>query len=281
MRAYKKLKLVGPDRHQIWAALANPAETLLTAAAIPSPISAPGTRTAVLTAVVRPSLPAALHRDDTAEHQLVPALRAVLRRWCDLAHRSGGTTGDHARIMLAAAHLARGAALDGDTDTVGWFVERWLGLNPLDTRIDGTTAALLENDWTRNRVDTRLSQVLDTVTGLRTDADRHHRTHRPVWETQIKGYSITLLSDQTYDSPTTEADDPASKFLSNEQFDSVFNILTPTEQPLIQLLYVMELTVRETADVLGVSMLAVGHRLDRCLERLRRLDRNTILRDYL
>ncbi|MEV7602949.1 hypothetical protein AB0O91_36845 [Kitasatospora sp. NPDC089797] len=286
LRAYKKLKLVGPDRHQIWAALANPADTILAAVPVPAPTAETDhSPTTTLTAAVRPALPAALHLDHAPDTQLVPALRAVLRRWCDLAHRSGGTGGDHARIMLAAALLARGAALDGDTDTVRWFIDRWLGLNPLDTRVDGTTAALLENDWTRNRVDARLSQLLDTVTGLRTDADHQHRLHRPVWETQVAGHTVALLP-QTYDRASTAADDPAELAASvpvAEQLNAVIAALSSSrrEADIVTVLFTRNLSLADAAEQLGMPYPLARKLWNQALIKLRHPESRQFLQDYL
>ncbi|MEV7602951.1 hypothetical protein AB0O91_36855 [Kitasatospora sp. NPDC089797] len=196
-KTYRRLRLTGPDRHQVWAVMSNPTSAILANTLTPAVLPAvPSTgTTAGLRVAVRPTLPRALQVDWNDDADVVPALRRLLCRWCDLARASDSVVGDVARIMLAAALLARGAALDGDTDTVRWFIDRWLRLAPTEARLDGSTAALLENDWTRNRVDSRMSVVMDTVTALRADGNHQHRLHRPVWETRLGGAPVTLMSE--------------------------------------------------------------------------------------
>ncbi|WP_327075562.1 hypothetical protein OG196_43310 (plasmid) [Kitasatospora purpeofusca] len=196
-QTYRKLKLTGPDRHQVWAVMSNPTTTILANTLTPATLAAVPSSGAVagLHVAVRPLLPTILRQEWDNDTDVVPALRRLLRRWCDLARTSNSTVGNVARLTLAAALLARGAALDGDTDTVRWFIDRWLRLSPTDARIDGSTAALLENDWTRNRVDARMSTVMDTVAALRADGHHQHRLHRPVWETRLGGAPVSLMSE--------------------------------------------------------------------------------------
>ncbi|MFD0412245.1 hypothetical protein [Streptomyces sp. NPDC127108] len=250
VRAYRKLRLVGPERHQVWAALANPADALLRTASSPLPL--PTEQEGITTTLhigVRPALPAVLHLDWDDDRDVVPALRAVLRRWCDLAHRAGGTTGELSRITLASALLARGAALDGDTATVSWFIERWLGLFPTNARVDGAIAVLLENDWTRNRVDSQLSMVIDTVTQLRLDASHQHRLHRPAWETQLRGMPVALLADHPFEEPQDPEDpvEAAALSLLKEQVWSVLDTLSEREAGVIMQLVMEEATLKNTA----------------------------------
>nr|WP_163017125.1 sigma factor-like helix-turn-helix DNA-binding protein [Streptomyces chartreusis] len=265
VRTYRKINLVGPDRHQIWAALSNPADTIMQAAAAPLPSTVAGNdntpRPTALYAAVRPCLPAVLHLGSSLEDQIVPALRAVLRRWCDLAHRAGGTSGDHARIMLAAALLARGAALDGDIETVRWFVNRWLGLAAVDARVDGTTAALLENHWTRHRVDTRLSEVIDDVAKrLRQDADQQHRLHRPLWETQLRGARITLLTDHTPDVVSAEPNGEETAALADEVRSLLAQLPAETGR-LMYLVHAYGYSPAEAGRLVGITEAAVRSRV--------------------
>jgi hypothetical protein len=195
-QAYGQVDLVAPPAGAIWRSLSRPSAALIhSVSARPwQPVQHRTITTAgVLDATVRPSLPARLlaSRDDAG---VVPALRAVLRRWCDLARHAGGERRETARLTLAAAMLARGAVLDGDADTVAWFVDRWLGLQPTSYRIDGTSAALLEDGWVWRRVDEEFSAVRDTVTSLRIDSLAQHRLHRPVWQTQLRGSPVGLLN---------------------------------------------------------------------------------------
>ncbi|MEU3931598.1 sigma-70 family RNA polymerase sigma factor [Streptomyces sp. NPDC029044] len=283
VRAYRKLNLVGPERHQVWAALSNPAESLLRTvrAPLPSPAESDGT-TVGLHLSIRPTLPAVLHLDWDDDRDVVPALRAVLRRWCDLAYRAGGTTGELARVTLASALLARGAALDGDVATVRWFVERWLGLDPSDTRVDGATAALLENNWIRNRVDNQLSVVIDTVTQLRLDATHQHRLHRPAWETQLKGIPLALLSDQPLDIPNHDEDpaEAATRVLLAEQVRSVLDTLSEREDRVITALVMEGKSQKRVAEEYGISTYAVRKVYGNALRKLQHPSRSQVLKDY-
>ncbi|MZF84226.1 sigma factor-like helix-turn-helix DNA-binding protein [Streptomyces sp. SID5643] len=283
VRAYKKLNLVGPERHQVWAALSNPAEALLRTvrAPLPSPAESDGT-TVGLHLSIRPALPAVLHLDWDDDRDVVPALRAVLRRWCDLAYRAGGTTGELARVTLASALLARGAALDGDIATVRWFVERWLGLDPSDTRVDGATAALLENNWVRNRVDNQLSVVLDTVTQLRLDASHQHRLHRPAWETQLKGIPLALLSDQPLDFPNHDEDpvEATTRVLLAEQVQAVLDTLSRREDQVITALVMEGKSQKKVAEECGLTLYAVRKVYGNALRKLQHPSRSRVLRDY-
>ncbi|MFE9026618.1 LuxR C-terminal-related transcriptional regulator [Streptomyces iakyrus] len=283
VRAYKRLNLVGPERHQVWAALSHPTEALLRTVGSPLPSPAEKDHTTVgLHLSIRPALPAVLHLDWDNDCDVVPALRAVLRRWCDLAYRAGGTTGELARVTLASALLARGAALDGDTATVRWFVERWLGLDPSDTRVDGATAALLENNWIRNRVDNQLSLVIDTVTQLRLDASHQHRLHRPAWETQLKGVPLALLSDQPLDIPN-HAEDPAeaaARVLLAEQVLSVLSTLSAREGRVITKLVMEGKSQKAVAEECGISVYALKKVYGNALRKLQHPSRSQVLMDY-
>jgi hypothetical protein len=196
VQAYGQLNLVAPSTGAIWRSLSRPSVALIrSVSAQPRQPDQQGTTPApgVLDVTVRPSLPARLlaSQDDVG---IVPALRTVLRSWCDLAWHASGERRETARLTLAAAMLARGAVLDGDTDTVTWFVDRWLGLQPTSYRIDGTSAALLEDGWVQRRVDEEFSAVRDAVTSLRIESIEQHRMHRPVWQTQLRGSLVGLLN---------------------------------------------------------------------------------------
>lgn len=139
VRAFRSLELVSPGTGAVWQALSRPSIALVTSIRNPPRRQwRTGNQSvrATLGASVRPALPRLLldeWRDDT---EVVPALRRVLRMWCDLARNSTGERREVARLTLAAAMLARGAVLDGDTATVKWFVKRWLGLAATDSRVD-------------------------------------------------------------------------------------------------------------------------------------------------
>ncbi|GIM93844.1 hypothetical protein [Paractinoplanes toevensis] len=188
--AYGRLNLVAPPAGAVWRALSRPSVALVRSVGAQSRDATAAT----LEPTVRPAMPMRLLAGQN-DVSIVPALRAVLRRWCDLVRHTTGEQREVARLTLAAAMLARGAVLDGDTDTVAWFVERWLGLTPTGYRVDGTSAALLEGGWVRRRVDEEFSAVRDAVTKLRTESLDQHRLHRPVWHTQLRGRPVALLYD--------------------------------------------------------------------------------------
>ena len=222
---------------------------------------------------VRPALPARLltGQDDT---DIVPALRGVLRRWCDLARHADGERRDTARLTLAAAMLARGAVLDGDSDTVAWFVGRWLGLQPTAYRVDGTSAALLEDGWVHRRVDEEFSAVRDTVTSLRIESAVQHRLHRPLWDTQLRGSLVGLLSDPVGSSGLELSDtlgvvEPA--FEDAVELDRVIRhmkVLPPSQRQVLYLQVFLGLPYAEIAEHMGCSGRAVAALAYRARKRL-------------
>lgn len=201
VRAYGSLDLVAPATRDVWQALARPAEALWCSVQgknrqfSQGGTTSGGTVTSV-TPTVRPALPTALLGPWGCDNDVVPLLRRLLKRWCELARRSSGEQGEAARLTLAAAMLTRGAVLDGDSATVKWFIDKWLGLSATEARIDGASAALLENGWMAPTVDSELSAVIDAVTSLRVDSKYQHRLHRPVWETQLGGFPVSSLSEE-------------------------------------------------------------------------------------
>jgi hypothetical protein len=160
---------------------------------------------------------------------------------------------DVAELLLAAAQLARGAALDGDMDTVRWFIDRWLGLPPTDSRVDGAVAELLTDGWRCTIPDRDLNAAQDAVadlriraSGLRTAAKHQHRLHRPVWETELRGSPVALLSDPllTFGNSDTapnqvadsDADDPVTavtEVLLKECVKSALNTLSDGEAAVL------------------------------------------------
>lgn len=146
------------------------------------------------------------------DDEIADQLRALLRQWFDLAKVATSDKREIAHLLLAAALLARQAAIHGDRATVEWFVHRWLGYCLTDARIDGASAALLENSWFPRSPDRELSSARDEVTQLRTDVLYQHRLHRPVWETQVRGQQVDSLSeDQATRHPTDLADEVGSR----------------------------------------------------------------------
>jgi len=198
VQRYSSLELTTPSMREVWKALARPAHTLLESVRGVAESDAGAEcrlpRAGMIMPTVRPMLPGLLV--STRDTKVVPALRQVLRRWCDLARRGTDERREVARLTLAAALLARGAALGDDKEqTVEWFIKQWLGLRPTETRVDGVKAALLEDGWIRPNIDDDFSTVLDTVTDVRIQALYQHRLHRPVWETPLQGAPVALLSE--------------------------------------------------------------------------------------
>ncbi|WP_406476057.1 hypothetical protein [Streptomyces sp. NBC_01615] len=303
VQTYQRPRLLGAEGSQVWAALARPADTLL--AHVREPLSlgvrpgAGGTGaearpTLSLQVDVRPVLPGTLHGSWEREASIVPALRAVLRRWCDLARHSSAdsSAGEVARLTLAAALLARGAALDGDTATVRWFVKRWLGLNATGTRVDGTIAALLEDGWTRRTVDAEFSAVQDSVADVRIESLYQHRLHRPVWETELRGAPVALLSDlasaregEQFDLASGEAEDDVtavvSRTLMTEQMHSVLDTLSEREAKLVLGLFEGERTQAQLRAELGITRYRFEKIRRDVMRKLRHPSRSQVLRDYL
>lgn len=118
VQRYGSLELTAPSMREVWNALARPAHTPLESVRSSTEVDAstgclkPGAGTIAPT--VRPMLPGLLasSRDTT----IIPALRQVLRRWCDLARQAAGERREVAWLTLAAALLAQGAALGDDKE---------------------------------------------------------------------------------------------------------------------------------------------------------------------
>jgi hypothetical protein len=296
VQTYQKLDLAAPAMRDVWRCLAKPA-----AALVASVRSSPGRQAATpgseptactLGATVRPVLPVVLFDTWTDDTLVVPALRRVLRRWCDLARNATGEQCEVARLTLAAALLARGAILDGDTATVKWFVSRWLGLRSTDTRVDGASAALLEDGWVSRSVDEDFSAVRDTVTDLRIEAAYQHRLHRPAWETQLRGMPIGLLSEQTSSSHTTgvaltdtlaATDNPFAVIdhgFLELQLKAVLATVSVRECFVIWDRF-HDVTQAQVAAKLGISVRKVREIERHTMRKLRHPSRSQVLRDYL
>jgi RNA polymerase sigma factor (sigma-70 family) len=284
VRTFRSLELVGSGTGAVWQALSRPSTALVESVRKPLRRNRPandGPARATLGPSVRPVLPQSLLDEWDRECQVVPALRRVLRRWCDIARNSTGERREVARLTLAAAMLARGAVLDGDTATVKWFVKRWLGLGVTESRVDGTSAALLENDWHHRTVDDEFSTVRDSVTDLRVEALYQHRVHRPVWETQLRGASVTLLGDQIL--PYAADDDPmeaATKNLLAEQMRSVLATLSEREASIARLLFMEGRPLAEAAAFHGVTPYRVKQVRDKTMRKLRHPSRSQVLEGY-
>jgi DNA-directed RNA polymerase specialized sigma24 family protein len=286
VRTYRSLDLTGPDMRTVWRVLSRPSTALVDSVRNPPRprrIVGDGPVRATLGASVRPALPDSLlgkWRDDI---KVVPALRRVLRMWCEMARHSIGERREVARLTLAAAMLARGAVLDGDTETVKWFVKRWLGLIATDSRIDGMSAALLEDGWHHRAVDDEFSAIRDSVTNLRIEALYQHRLHRPAWETQLRGAPVALLGETAefiLQSSDEEMYETISKILLVEQVNSVLATLSERESGVIRLWIIQGYTLGEIAQVYGVSKYCIAQVRDSAMNKLRHSSRSQILEGY-
>lgn len=298
VQTYRGLNLVAPAMRDVWCALARPAAALIDSVRSPGPNmreAKPNNEPVVgtLGATLRPVLPSRLLGTWDDDMEVVPALRRVLRRWCELARRATGEQREVARLTLAAALLARGAALDGDVATVEWFVERWLGLRSTTSRVDGATAALLEDGWTYRSVDHEFSAVRDTVTDLRIEAAYQHRLHRPIWETDLCGAPVALLSEPAAsaqpngpllaDSLVTEdtVHEIVTQGLLKEQLQHVLNILSTEEARLVEMHFIEGRTWAEIRRTYGASRNSFDKVRNDLMGKLRHPSRSTALRDYL
>lgn len=286
VRTYRSLELTGPDMRAVWRALSRPSTALVDSVRNPPrprPIDGDGPVRATLGASVRPALPGPLLGEWRDDIEVVPALRRILRMWCEMARNTTGERREAARLTLAAAMLARGAVLDGDTETVKWFVKRWLGLIATDSRVDGTSAALLGNGWHHRAVDDEFSAVRDSVTDLRVEALYQHRVHRPVWETQLRGVPVALLDETVASSlrpPGEEMHETVSKIFLVDQMSSVLATLSEREAGVIRLWIIEEKKLDEIAMIYGVSKYRITQVRDMAMSKLRHPSRSQVLRDY-
>lgn len=241
---------------------------------------------------MRPVLPVELFGAWNDDTEVVPAVRWVLRRWCDLARNATGEQHEVARLTLAAALLARGAVLDGDTATVKWFITQWLGLRATDSRVDGASAALLEGGWVYRSVDDEFSAVRDTVTDLRIEAAYQHRLHRPVWETQLRGAPIGLLSEQvgSLDSKgivlaaiAVAGDNPVAAIrqtLLEDQLKEVLATVSEREARVIRGRFTGK-TQKQLAAELHTTTRKIRELESKGMSKLRHPSRAMVLKDYL
>jgi hypothetical protein len=110
------LELTAPSRREVWDAMERPVQALIDSVDVGSEdVGQPGT----LRPRYSPRLDAGLLTDWLHEDEVVPVLRRILRAWCEIARHATGDRRDVAELLLAAAQLARGAALDGDRTPYG------------------------------------------------------------------------------------------------------------------------------------------------------------------
>jgi hypothetical protein len=285
---YRGLNLVAPHAREVWRQLARPSTALVASIRADREVAERPDQDTI-TPTVRPVLPPRLLEAWDDQSDVVSRLRHVLCRWCDLARHATGERREVARLTLAAAMLARGAALDGDVATVEWFVHHWLGLRATESRVDGTSAALLEKGWTFRSVDDHFSVVRDTVTDLRIEAKYQHRLHRPIWETQLGRMHIGLLSELddagesiTAGIPAVEAspEDAAAVKMRNQQTACVLNTLPEIERAVVWAIQLGK-SITEIARELSLSRYRVEQIRDTAMKKLRHPSRTGFLRDYL
>lgn len=295
--AFGALDLTAPSRREVWEALSRPAQALINSVDISvEEIGQPGS----LRARFGPQLSAGLLTEWLREEEVVPALRRVLRAWCEIARHATGDRRDVAELLLAAAQLARGAALDGDMDTVRWFIERWLGLSPTETRVDGAVAALLADGWRRTRADRDLITAQDAVadlriraSGLRASAKRQHRVHRPVWETELRGSPVSLLSDPLLSSGVPgmmameivapDTDDPVAavtQILLEEQVQNVLDTLSERDAQIVTR-FAQGQSWTQISTEMGLTRYRLDQLREKVFRKLRHPSRSTVLEDYL
>jgi hypothetical protein len=123
---------------------------------------------------------------------LGPALRRVHELWVGIARAGLGLVRGVACEALLAALDARDAVLRGDRSAVMAFIARWLGWEPIETRVEAVSAVLLEMDWGQVEATDSLA-TLQAWREFRMRALQQHRVHRPVWETRSGGYYVDLL----------------------------------------------------------------------------------------
>jgi hypothetical protein len=291
VHAYRSLDLAGPDMRAVWRVVSRPSVALVDSVRHPprprhvkhdGPVPA-RPLPATLGAAVRPALPRVLLSEWRDEPAVVPTLRRVLQTWCDLARNSTGERREVARLTLAAAMLARGAVLDGDVDTVKWFVKRWLGMAATDTRVDGTKAALLENGWHRLTVDDEFSVVRDSVTDLRVESMYQHRVHRPVWETQLRGAPVALLDEALTSSSqaTNDTEKAVDRLMLKELLNDALGRLSTMELRAVQFTVIEGWTLAEAARELSITKYQLVRHRDRGMSKLRFPGQSAALRDYV
>ena len=284
---YAALDLTAPSMRDLWSTLARPS-TALVESIRSAPRDNGHDRPDSLGTTVRPVLPSLLLTTWHNENQVVPAVRRMLCLWCDVARNSTGDRREVARLTLAAALLARGAVLDGDLATVKWFVKKWLGLGATDARVDGASAALLDRGWAYRSVDSEFSAVRDTVTDLRIEAAYQHRLHRPVWETQLAGSSIGLLSEITAETDRTvllgaEADQPLAAVTNtfrDAQMEEVLKTISAGERKVV-VGFANGKTYAQLQEELGVSRYRLRVIYGKAMSKLRHPSRSQVIRDYL
>lgn len=181
-----------------------------------------------------------------------------------------------------------------NTATVKWFIAQWLGLAATESRVDGASAALLENGWTAPATDSELSAVLDAVTDLRIQAAYQHRLHRPVWETQLRGVPVALLSEEEVHPANgipafTLADiladassvvDEVTLELLKGQMHEVLRTLPERERDVIVARF-SGVTKKDIMQRFGITRYRLDQIESDAFLRLRHPSRTVVLRDFL
>jgi hypothetical protein len=118
--------------------------------------------------------------------RLTSELHRLISYW---RHISSTATwlGRRARSGYLSAMAARSAAVRGEMEPVAEFIAVWLGLKPTKELVEAVAAALLEAGWD--------AQPDDVLQVIGTRAFYHRRAQRPVFETQLNGRRLALLSE--------------------------------------------------------------------------------------
>jgi RNA polymerase sigma factor (sigma-70 family) len=140
-------------------------------------------------------------------------------------------------------------------------------------------------------VDDEFSIVRDTVTDLRIEAVYQHRLHRPVWETQLHGAPIGLLSDQVGSSDSNgivladipaAGDDPVAaitQIFLEDRLKEVLATLCEREARVIRGRFAGK-TQKQLAAELRTTTRKIRELERTAMSRLRHPSRSGLLRDY-
>jgi RNA polymerase sigma factor (sigma-70 family) len=160
----------------------------------------------------------------------------------------------------------------------------------------GAGDAQSRNGWTHPTVDDEFSAIRDAVTDLRIEALYQHRLHRPVWETQLRGTSVALLSEpagwQRSDNGVVSielADTLVTGFEAvtseveysdcAEIMQSVLHTLSERERKVIWL-YASGYSKVQIARDLGLTRYRIDRVVSKTLSKLRHPSRSQKLYDY-
>jgi hypothetical protein len=218
----------------------------------------------------------------------VHRLSGLFRQWREVADIGFGLIRRLAQAALAAALRARTAVLYGQDEPVADFIARWLGLRVTPERIEAVSAALLEEGWDTNVVNSPEQLLSD----LKKRTRRQARVLRPIWETQLNNRPIGLLDQPsvtrtvTLSTPADLVRDPQSTedlalcdmWEQQQRLRHVLDRLKPDERDVTNL-YAQhpQLTWADAARAAGAAdPAAMGERVRRKLRRLGEEDKRRL-----